>query len=149
MRGVITHVSDPKINTACTNALKNIPDTLGLAPSCTRILVSRAQLFHAFFKFPATARKFSSPSVKTRPNYLNKVTISSCLPCAWKDLSTISRISSSSIRRRFLSAPLAHWEVERCRLFSACHGTIMLRRGHRGWGRFPSSNIIMVYRKFH
>ena len=54
VRGVSTHVSDPKINTACTTILNNIPDTLGSAPSRPSILVSGAQLFRAFFKFPTT-----------------------------------------------------------------------------------------------
>ena len=55
MQGVSTHVSDPKISTAWTTALKNNPDTLGLAPYCPRIFFSQAQLFCAFFGFPTTS----------------------------------------------------------------------------------------------
>ena len=80
MWGVRTHVSDPQSNTACTTALENTPYILGLYPSCPSILVSRAQLFRTFFKFPTTAGQFSSTTVNTRPNYSNKVNISSGLP---------------------------------------------------------------------
>ena len=55
MRGVSTHIYNPKSNTACTTALKNIPDTLRWAPSCHMILVSRAHLFRVFSKFTTTA----------------------------------------------------------------------------------------------
>ena len=54
MQGVITHVSAPKMSTACTTALKNIPETLGFAPSIPKILDIRAQLFLDFRRFPTT-----------------------------------------------------------------------------------------------
>ena len=63
MQGVRTHVSDPKINTACTTALNNTPDTLGSVLYRPMILVRRAQLFHAFLKFPTTAGQLSHPAV--------------------------------------------------------------------------------------
>ena len=79
MQGVMTHVSVPKSNTACTTAFNNIPDTHRLAPSQPSILVSCAQFFLAFFKFIITVGQFPSPYIKTRPKYLNKVNISSGL----------------------------------------------------------------------
>ena len=45
---------------------------------------------------------------------------------------------------QFISTPLAHWAVARCRPFSDLQGTSMLQQGHRGWGRFHSSKMIMV-----
>ena len=75
MWGVSTHVSDLKSNTSCTTALKNIPDTLGLAPSHPMILDRLAQLFRAFFKLPTTPGQFSSPAVKTGPKYLKEMTV--------------------------------------------------------------------------
>ena len=80
MRGVRTHVSHPKSNTAWTIASKKNPDTLGSAPYQPRILVIRNQLFRAFLKFPTTAVQFFSPDVMTRPRYLNEVTVSNSLP---------------------------------------------------------------------
>ena len=76
MQGFITHASNPNIITACTNSLKKVPDTLGLAPSLPSILVSRTQLFCSFRKFPTNARKLSSNAVKICPNYLKDVTVS-------------------------------------------------------------------------
>ena len=80
MQGVMTHISYLKSNTAYTTGLNNIPDTLRLAPSWPRILVSRSQIFLDFFKFTITSGQLLSPGIKTRPNYLNKVTVSICLP---------------------------------------------------------------------
>ena len=80
MRGVRNHVSELKRNTACTTDLNNIPDTIGSAPFQASILVRCAQLFYVFFNFTTTTGQFSSPDVKTRPRYLNKVTVSSGLP---------------------------------------------------------------------
>ena len=80
MREVSTHEYDPNKITACTTALKDIPETLGLAPSCTRILASRAQLFYTFRRLPTTVGQLSSAAVKTRPRYLNEVTVARDLP---------------------------------------------------------------------
>ena len=55
MRGFIIHVSDPKISTAYTTALNNIPDTLGFSSSLPKIIYNRAQLFLAFRRFPTTS----------------------------------------------------------------------------------------------
>ena len=38
IQGVINHVSNPKISTAYTSSLKNIPNTCGVSPYCTNIL---------------------------------------------------------------------------------------------------------------
>ena len=80
MQRVVTHISNPKIITACTTVLNNIPDNLGYFLYWPMILVSRAQFFRAFFKFPTTAGQLPYPAVNTRTRYLNKVTISSGLP---------------------------------------------------------------------
>ena len=90
MWGISTHVSDPKSNTDCTTALENIPDTLRLAPSHPRILVSRTQLFRNFFKFPTTAGQLLSPTVNNCPEYFKKVTVSSGITKDWKALSALS-----------------------------------------------------------
>ena len=79
MRGVINHVFKPKISTDCTTTLKNTPKTLGLAPSCPRILVSWAKISHAFFRLPTNAGQFSSATVKTRHRYLKEITVLSGL----------------------------------------------------------------------
>ena len=55
MRGVSTRVFDPNISTSCTTALKNIPETLGLAHYRLRILAIPAQLICAFLRFPTNA----------------------------------------------------------------------------------------------
>ena len=52
MRGVIYHVYDPKISTSFKTAFKKTPDTFGLAPSLPSNLVSQAQIFWPFLRFP-------------------------------------------------------------------------------------------------
>ena len=79
MWGDRTYVSDLNSSNACTTALKNIPDTLGLEPSCPRILASRSQIIRTFLSFPTTAGQSSSATVNTRPRYLEEVTVLSCL----------------------------------------------------------------------
>ena len=64
MKGVITHVSNPKISTEYTIALKNIHKTCRLSLSCPSILYNPTQLFIAFLRFPTTAGQSSSESVK-------------------------------------------------------------------------------------
>ena len=54
MQGVITHVSNYNIRTACTTTLKNIPENLGLAPSRPSILAICDQLFRDFLRLPTT-----------------------------------------------------------------------------------------------
>ena len=71
MQGVITQVSDPKIITACTTALKIIPGTLGFVPSITKILDNRDQIFLSFIRFPTIANQSSSEAVSIQPRYLN------------------------------------------------------------------------------
>ena len=44
------------------------------------------------------------------------------------------------------STPLSHWAVVTCCPFRDFHGTKISHRGHRGWGRFNSFNIITVSR---
>ena len=80
MWGVSTHVSNPNSSTAFTTALKNKPDTLGLAPSLPRIHSSRPHLFFAFQMFPTTDGQSSSTAVNTRYRYLKEVTILIGLP---------------------------------------------------------------------
>ena len=92
MKGVRTDVSDPKINTAWTTALKKKPDTLGYAPSQSRILVIYVQLFGYFIKFLTTAGQLSSPAIITHTRYLNEVIVSNGFLLAWKALSILSRI---------------------------------------------------------
>ena len=58
----------------------------------------------------------------------------------------ISLNSSSANRRLFHSAPLLHCAVEVCLPFSVLQETSMLHRGHRRWGRFPSSKMTTVSR---
>ena len=145
MRGVRTHVSDPKSNTDCNMDLKNIPDILKYAPSWSRILVIRAQLFQVFLKMPTTTSQLSSPAFMKRPRYLKKVTVYSGSPYAFNSLSLLSHNYSSARRWRFLSTPLAHCAESRYIPISACQGTNMLRQGHHGWERFLSSNMMTVY----
>ena len=76
IRGVRTHVSAPKSNTACTNALNNNPETFGSAPYRLRIFVICTQLFLALLRLPATAGQSSPPVVSTLPRYLNDITVS-------------------------------------------------------------------------
>ena len=45
MQGVIIHVSIPKRSTACTTALKNIPNTLGFAPYLHKIINNHTDVF--------------------------------------------------------------------------------------------------------
>ena len=52
IQGVITHTSDPKIITAFTTALKNIPNTLGFTLYFPKILNNRAQILLVFPSFP-------------------------------------------------------------------------------------------------
>ena len=80
IRGVRTHVSALKSNTACTAALKNILETFGSVPSWLRILVIRTQLFLDFHRFPDTDGQLSSPSIITLPRYLNDVMVSNGSP---------------------------------------------------------------------
>ena len=62
MWGFITQVSYPKRGTACTTALKNIPNNYRLSTSCPKIFNNRAQLLLAFLRVPTTARQ-SSPTL--------------------------------------------------------------------------------------
>ena len=79
MQGVITHVSNYNIRTACTTTLKNIPENLGLEPYRPRILVSRAQLLLALIRFPNTTVQLLYASVKILPRHLKELTVSSSL----------------------------------------------------------------------
>ena len=75
MRGVTTQVYEPKINTACTTALKKNPGNCGSDPSLMSILVV---LFHTALaqdKLLTTAGQLSSAADITRPRYQKEVTI--------------------------------------------------------------------------
>ena len=74
MWGFIIHVSNPIRNTACTAALKNIPDTLWFAPYFRKIINNCAQLFLKLFRFFINSGQSSSDSVIILPRYLNNVT---------------------------------------------------------------------------
>ena len=63
MQGVITQISAPKINTACINALKKIPGTLGFATSLPKMIDVCSQLFLAFSRFPTAARQYSPDAI--------------------------------------------------------------------------------------
>ena len=52
MRVFITHISNPKISTTCTTALKNIFDTLGFTPYLPKIIDNHTFLFLTLFRFP-------------------------------------------------------------------------------------------------
>ena len=95
MCGVITHVSTPKISTACTTALENIPNALGLTPSLRYIINRRAHLLLTFRIFPTTASQLLYKSVMICPKYFNDVTVSIRLLQAWKALAVLSLISSA------------------------------------------------------
>ena len=123
----------------------NSPETFGSTRSWIIILVILIQILPAFFRLPATANQFSSPSFSTLPRYLNDVTVSNGSPWAFKALYKISRRSSSTRCMHILSTPLMHWAVERCQPLSACQGTIMLHRGHRGWWGLTSSTSLVCY----
>ena len=76
MQGVTTQVSAPKSSTTYITALKNKPDTRGVAPS---LMSTRKILLHTVFaqaKFLTTDGQSSSVSKITRPRYLKEVTIS-------------------------------------------------------------------------
>ena len=64
-----------------------------------------------------------------------------------KPHSVLSHTSASSLRL-FHSTPFANDEVLGWQPFKDTHGTRMSQRGHHGWGRLPSSKIIIVSRKF-
>ena len=146
--GVTTHVSATNSSTYCTTALKKFPDIRVVAPSLLSIPCILPQLFRAFAKFPATAGQSSSPAVITLPRYVNQGTDWICCPYTSKAISVLSLISASARRRRFLSAPLLHIIVLLWRPLRARHGTNMSQFSHLGWGKFPSSKMIMVSRTY-
>ena len=76
IRGVRTHVSAPKSNTACTTALENIPKTFGSAPYRIKILVILTQFFLALLRLHTNAGQLSPPAVKTLNRYLKYITVS-------------------------------------------------------------------------
>ena len=146
IRGVRTHVSDPKRNTACMSILNKYPKNFGYAPFLIKILIIRTQMFLDFRRVPVTSGQFVYPAIITLPRYLNDVMVSNGSPYSRKHLSKLSCRSSSTRRLRFLSAPLAHWEVARCLLFRENQGIRMFQWGHRGWGMLPSSKLTTVSR---
>ena len=73
--GVTTQVSNTKISTACTKALKNNPDTHGSAPSLLRIHVILLQTVLDWDKLFTTAGQSLSATDITRPRYTKEVTI--------------------------------------------------------------------------
>ena len=63
MRGVVTHIPNPKRSTACTTDLKAIPDTLGLSPSLPKIIDNRTYLFLTLYRFPTNSGQVSSNDI--------------------------------------------------------------------------------------
>ena len=80
MRGVITQVSAPKSNNACTTSLKKNPDTRGSTPSLLRVLINLLHTSLALDKFLTTAGQSSFASDITRPRYQKEVAISKGRP---------------------------------------------------------------------
>ena len=76
VRGVRTHISDPKKQHCLDDHLKIQSKYPRFFPSQPRILVIRVQLFRFFLRLLATAGQLLSPAVRTRPIYLNKMTVS-------------------------------------------------------------------------
>ena len=78
--GVSTHVYASNSNTACTTALKKLPNTLASAPYQHSIRDRRPQLFRAFDRLPATSGQSSYLAVTTCKKYLESNTVSSRFP---------------------------------------------------------------------
>ena len=132
VRGVIAHVSDPKRSTACTTALKNTPETLGLAPLLHKTINNRTHIFLTLCRFPTNSGQALSNDVMIRPRYFNVVTEFSDIPWAWKSLAVLALISSAISRHHLGSSPLAHWAVVVCCTLRDNHGTRISQQGHRG-----------------
>ena len=144
MPGVTTQVSAPKIGTDWTTALKKNSDTRGAAPYLLRIRITLCHTTRTLSRFMSTAGHSSSAAEITHPKYLKEVTISRWRPYALKALELTALSYSAARCHIFYSAPSLNCEVRQCIPFRACHGTSMPHRGHRGWERFPSSNITTV-----
>ena len=76
MRGMTTKVSSPKSSTVWITALKNNPDTIGVAPSLLRMRNILIQTFFNRAKFLTTAGQSYYVTEITRPSYFKEVTIS-------------------------------------------------------------------------
>ena len=76
--------------------------------------------------------------------YLNYETEVSRWAYAWKSCSVLDRTSSSTSLHNFHPYPFAHWEVLGWQLLGDDNRTIISHKGHRGWGRCPSSTMITV-----
>ena len=144
MREFITHVSDPKIITACTNALKNIPGTCVFALSFPKIIATRAHFIRALRILPATEGQLLSEAVKIWPMYLKDGTEVSGWLYDQKYRSVLFRILSADNLCRFRSALFVHWAVLGWWLFKDYHDTNMSQQGHCEWGRFPSPTMITM-----
>ena len=139
MRGVTTHVSVPKSSTDWTTNLKKNLDTRSAASSLLIILVNLRHNACAFARFMTTANQLSSAADITCPKYLKEVTISRGCPYVLKDLDVTTLSSSAAMLCCFRSAPFLHCAVRRFIPLKDHHVISMLHRGHRGWGRLPSS----------
>ena len=146
IRGVTTQVSAPKISTNWTTNLKKNQDTRSAALSLLRIIFNLCHTTRALVRFLTTTGQSFSAADITRPKYLKQVTISRGSPYLLKSI-YVTGISSSSARRSlFIYSPFLHCAVRQCIPFISRHGTRMLNRGHRGWGRLTSSSITPVSR---
>ena len=133
-----------KSNTNLITHLKKNPDTFGLAPSLLRILTILLHTARAFSRFCITSGQ-SLYAYITLSRYLKEVTISRGRPKSLNAREVTALSSSAAKLNRFLSAPFLHCTVHRCNPLRERHGTSMLYKGHRGWGRFPSSIMTTVY----
>ena len=124
--------------------LKKKPDTRGAATSLLKISDILLQTLLVLDELFTIVGQSSYATNITRNRYLKEVTIFRGRPYDLKALAVTYLSSSAANLRIFHSAPQGHCAVRLCVPFRAFHGTSMSHRGHRGWGRFPSSNITMV-----
>ena len=105
---VTDHVSDLKIITAWSNALKKVPNVRASFPSRPSILDIFYHFLRAFCRLATTAIQSSSVTIRMRPSYLKFVILVSRQPYALKSLSVYALVSSATNLHHFLSAPMAH-----------------------------------------
>ena len=114
------------------------------APLCTKTLDNLAPFICVLLRLTTTMVYSSYDAVRSQPRYLKYDTKVSGRPYAWKYRSVIACISSSESLIVFHSDPLEHWAVLGWRPVKSAHITNISYQGHCGWGRLPSSKMIMV-----
>ena len=148
MQGVTTQVYYLERRTACTTALKKKIDTRVSDPYLLRILVIPFHTAFARDKFLTTAIQSSSAADITRPRYRKEVIIYRGCPYVLNALEVTALSSFATNNHCFQPAPFLSCYVCRCIPFSDFHSTSISHRGHRGWGRLPSSSITTVSQAF-